>query len=435
MHSFFNENSDVFSRMNGFKNVRFAFRHINSPVAYCALSVRTGTRDENPAYNGLAHLTEHMLFKGTERRGAASINNVLERVGGELNAYTTKEEIVLHATVLREDLSKAVDLLAELAFTSVFPDRELEKELDVVYDEIVSYEDSPADAIYDHFEELLFEGHPLSLPILGRKKTLKKISSRTLREYLFSSFVPEKMAFTVAAAMEEKKAAGMVEKSLKKYYKGKEDIGLEIYREDDGQIPEAARKTDSLRSLAVGKKFDLEVHRKNHQVHCILGCSAYSLYDPERVPLAVLCNILGGPASGSRLNMVLREKNALVYNVEAGYTSYSDTGIFTVYFGCDKSDLPKCLELVRREIDKMVNVSLSDRALGNAKKQLLGQLSIARDNAEAQCLSMGKSLMVYNRIDTFEKMRGQIEAVTATGLQETASRVLQWDRLSKLVYK
>ena len=158
--------------MNGFKNVRFAFRHINSPVAYCALSVRTGTRDENPAYNGLAHLTEHMLFKGTERRGAASINNVLERVGGELNAYTTKEEIVLHATVLREDLSKAVDLLAELAFTSVFPDRELEKELDVVYDEIVSYEDSPADAIYDHFEELLFEGHPLSL--LGTKENAEE---------------------------------------------------------------------------------------------------------------------------------------------------------------------------------------------------------------------------------------------------------------------
>lgn len=408
-----------------------AVKRVNSPVACCALSTRAGTRDEEPRYNGLAHFTEHMFFKGTLKRGAKSINNALEKVGGELNAYTTKEETVLHATVLKEDLHTAVDLLLELAFTSVFPDKELNKEREVILDEIISYKDSPAEAIYDHFEMLLFRGHPLSMPILGEKKTLKQINSGVLREYIAKRFVPSNMGFTIVADMDEKKAAALIEKALARYYPG--GVAVNMIREGERGSDAVSGREDTGNAIPEGK-FYTEIVKKNHQAHCIIGATAYSCFDERRTALALLTNILGGPASNARLNMVLRETNALVYNVEAGYTPYADTGIFTIYFGCDKSDVKKCLELVKAEIHKIVSVKLSDNALKAAKKQLLGQLSIAQDNTEAQCLSMGKSLIVYGKIATFEQMRAKIESITAAQLQEVASQILCWDRMSVLTY-
>lgn len=404
-----------------------------------------GTRNEEPAYNGLAHLNEHMLFKGTEKRGAASINNLLENVGGELNAYTTKEETVVHATVLKEDLRRAVELLLELLFTSTYPDKELLKEREVVYEEIISYKDSPADSIYEDFECRLFEGHPLQYPILGTRKTLSRIESSTLKEYLHKWFIPDNMAISVVADMEESQVVKIVERALRKYCPGQH---CDIIRESTLQplVAGTAGFGAAGGCTAEGEAapldwtpvppFRIEINKKHHQAHCIIGTRAYSYtQERERLALALLANILGGPAMNARLNTVLREKNALVYTVEACFNPYSDTGLFTIYFGCDKPLVERSLRLVRKELERVIEAPLSSRALANAKKQLLGQLAIASDNSEAQCLSMGKSMMIFGYIEPMETTRSKIESLTASELQRVAQEILAWDNLSILIYK
>lgn len=419
--------------------LRIAVKQVASPVAYCALSVKCGTRDEEPKYNGLAHFTEHMFFKGTLKRRASSINNTLERVGGELNAYTTKEETVLHSTVLFEDLPKAVDLLMELAFTSTFPQKELEKERDVILEEITSYKDIPAECIYEHFEQILFEGHPLQMQILGEKRSLRKIDSTVMQEYNRKHFIPDNTAFTVVADTTPAKVSALVKKSARKHL-GRE---IEVVVLEEGAIvgKGVAAGAEGVADRRCGEflwggrvPFHKEVAKKSHQAHCILGAEAYNTYDERRIPLSLLANILGGPASGSRLNMSLRERNGLVYSVEAVYTPYADTGIFSIYFGCDKEDTQKCLNLIKKELDKLVAEPLSPAVLKAAKKQLIGQLSIAQDNAEAQCLSMGKSLLVYGKISNFEQMREKIESITAQQLHQVAKEILCWERMNTLIY-
>ena len=435
--------------------MKFSFKRVTSPVAVCAVSTMVGTRNEEPAYNGLAHLNEHMLFKGTEKRGAASINNLLENVGGELNAYTTKEETVVHATVLKEDLRRAVELLLELLFTSTYPDKELLKEREVVYEEIISYKDSPADSIYEDFECRLFEGHPLQYPILGTRKTLSRIESSTLKEYLHKWFIPDNMAISVVADMEESQVVKIVERALRKYCPGQH---CDIIRESTLQPLVAG--TAGFGTVGVGTAgggtaggctaageaapldwtpvppFRIEINKKHHQAHCIIGTRAYSYtQERERLALALLANILGGPAMNARLNTVLREKNALVYTVEACFNPYSDTGLFTIYFGCDKPLVERSLRLVRKELERVIEAPLSSRALANAKKQLLGQLAIASDNSEAQCLSMGKSMMIFGYIEPMETTRSKIESLTAAELQRVAQEILAWDNLSILIYK
>ena len=420
--------------------MKFSFKRVTSPVAVCAVSTMVGTRNEEPAYNGLAHLNEHMLFKGTEKRGAASINNLLENVGGELNAYTTKEETVVHATVLKEDLRRAVELLLELLFTSTYPDKELLKEREVVYEEIISYKDSPADSIYEDFECRLFEGHPLQYPILGTRKTLSRIESSTLKEYLHKWFVPDNMAISVVADMEESQVVKIVERALRKYCPGQH---CDIIRESTPQplvVGTAGGRTAAGEAAPLDwtpvPPFRIEINKKHHQAHCIIGTRAYSYtQERERLALALLANILGGPAMNARLNTVLREKNALVYTVEACFNPYSDTGLFTIYFGCDKPLVERSLRLVRKELERVIEAPLSSRALANAKKQLLGQLAIASDNSEAQCLSMGKSMMIFGYIEPMETTRAKIESLTAAELQRVAQEILTWDNLSILIYK
>ena len=462
--------------------MKFSFKRVTSPVAVCAVSTMVGTRNEEPAYNGLAHLNEHMLFKGTEKRGAASINNLLENVGGELNAYTTKEETVVHATVLKEDLRRAVELLLELLFTSTYPDKELLKEREVVYEEIISYKDSPADSIYEDFECRLFEGHPLQYPILGTRKTLSRIESSTLKEYLHKWFIPDNMAISVVADMEESQVVKIVERALRKYCPGQH---CDIIRESTpqplvagtagggtapgggtagggtagfgtlggGTAPGGGTSCGGMvcgRTAGAGTAADgatplvwtpvppfrIEINKKHHQAHCIIGTRAYSYtQERERLALALLANILGGPAMNARLNTVLREKNALVYTVEACFNPYSDTGLFTIYFGCDKPLVERSLRLVRKELERVIEAPLSSRALANAKKQLLGQLAIASDNSEAQCLSMGKSMMIFGYIEPMETTRSKIESLTSSELQRVAQEILAWDNLSILIYK
>lgn len=359
--------------------MKFSFKRVSSPVAVCAVSTMVGTRNEEPAYNGLAYLNEHMLFKGTEKRGAASINNLLENVGGELNAYTTKEETVVHATVLKEDLRRAVELLLELLFTSTYPDKELLKEREVVYEEIISYKDSPADSIYEDFECRLFEGHPLQYPILGTRKTLSRIESSTLKEYLHKWFIPDNMAISVVADMEESQVVKIVERALRKYCPCQH---CDIIRESTPQplvAGTAGGRTAAGEAAPLDwtpvPPFRIEINKKHHQAHCIIGTRAYSYtQERERLALALLANILGGPAMNARLNTVLREKNALVYTVEACFNPYSDTGLFTIYFGCDKPLVERSLRLVRKELERVIEAPLLSPRPCQCQEATLGSI-------------------------------------------------------------
>ncbi len=412
--------------------MRYAVKRSGSAVGYCALSIRCGTRDEagyadgrrdrNGYHSGIAHFTEHTLFKGTARRTASAISGYLDRLGGELNAYTTKEEIVIHATVLKEDLRKAVSLLLELVTCPTFPENEVDTERGVIIDEINSYKDSPYEEVYDRFEELLFAGHPLSGPILGTVSSVKKITTSELLRFVKEKFRPENMAFTIVADRPEEKMESAIRNMVSSVFSG-------------SGVSSGSPANPVPVSPLVPRRFDIVRNRRNHQVNCVMGSTAPSLYDEqERMAAILLSNILGGPASNSVLNSVLREKNGWVYGVECSYTQYSDTGIMAVCLGCEKENMEKCLKAVSREVDKLKDMPLSDRRLKAAKKQLLGQLAISGDNGETQCLSMGKSLLAYGRVLPSEENRARVEAVTAQQIRDVACSVFDTSRISRLVF-
>lgn len=401
--------------------LQYAVRKSSSSVGYCALSIKCGTRDEMGYHGGIAHFVEHTIFKGTDRRSASVINGYLDRLGGELNAFTTKEEIVFHATVLKEDLNKAASLLFELATSATFPEHEVEVEKGVVIDEIHSYKDSPSEDIFDRFEEMLFAGHPLSGNILGTPGSVRKISRDELLGFVKAKFQPYRMAFTVVADVDEKKLEKEVLKLADRFFTSVSSCVSEV-DEKPVSLPEAV-------------PFDRTLNKRNHQANCIIGGLAPSLYqEKERIATVLLCNILGGPANNSILNSVLREKNGWVYSVECGYTQFADTGMVTISLGCDKSNLDKCVKAIYKEIGKLQEVLLSERRLKAAKKQLLGQIAISSDNGETQCLSMGKGLLAYGKVSSGKENRRLVEAVTAEEIRSIARTVFAFDRLSKLVY-
>lgn len=401
--------------------LRYAVKRSGSSVGYCALSIRCGTRDESGYHSGIAHFVEHTIFKGTQHRSASVINSYLDRLGGELNAFTTKEDLVLHATVLKEDLPKAASLLFELATCPTFPEHEINTEKGVVIDEIHSYKDTPSEDIYDKFEEMLFSGHPLSGPILGTTASVKKISPDELLRFVKDKFRPERMAFTIVADIDEKKMERDIVKLASKFFGEKTD-NYEV----------TAQSSDK---AVITEKFDKTLNKRNHQANCVIGGPAPSLYqERERLATVLLCNILGGPASNSILNSVLREKNGWVYGVECTYTQYVDTGMVTISLGCDKNNIEKCLKTIEKEISKLQENPLSERKLKAAKKQLLGQLAISSDNGETQCLSMGKSLLAYGKITGDRKTKDLVDAITAEDVQEMARTIFDSARLSKLIY-
>ena len=401
--------------------MQYAVKRSGSSVAYCALSIKCGTRDEEGFHSGIAHFVEHTIFKGTERRSAAVINGYLDRLGGELNAFTTKEEIVFHATVLKEDMPKAAALLFELATCPTFPDQEINTEKGVVIDEIQSYKDSPSEDIYDKFEEMLFKGHTLSGNILGTKASVRKISRSELLKFVQDKFRPEKMAFTIVADIDEKAMEKSVLKLVQKHF-------------PDYASSEETAVCKGVTSF-VSEPFDITLSKRNHQANCIIGGLAPSLYqDRERLATVLLCNILGGPANNSILNSVLREKNGWVYGVECSYTQFSDTGIVAISLGCDKGNLEKCIKAIYKELSKLQEVLLSDRKLKAAKKQLLGQMAISGDNGETQCLSMGKGLLAYGKLNTGKETRQMVEGITAEDICEMARTIFAPSSLSKLTY-
>lgn len=400
----------------------YAVKRSGSAVAYCSLSIKCGTRNESGYHKGIAHFTEHTIFKGTAKRRASVINSCLERLGGELNAFTTKEEIVFHATVLKEDLGKAAGLLFELATCPTFPEHEVETEKGVVIDEIHSYKDSPAEDIYDKFEEMVFEGHPLGTNILGTTASVKRITRDELIRFVRDKFTADRMAFSIVADIDEKKMERQVLKMAGEFFPGT----LTQDRTDNGENSAGIPKTEP---------FEKTLNKRNHQANCIIGGLAPSLYqERERLATILLCNILGGPATNSILNSVLREKHGWVYGVECSYTQFADTGLVAISLGCDKSNLDKCIKAVGSEIAKLQAEPLSDRKLKAAKKQLLGQLAVSSDNGETQCLSMGKSLLAYGKITEGKETKALIDGITAEDVQEMARTIFNPSRISKLIY-
>ncbi len=411
--------------------LQYAVRKSGSAVGYCSLSIKCGTRDEAGYHAGIAHFVEHTIFKGTEHRSASVINSYLDRLGGELNAFTTKEEIVFHATVLKEDLNKAASLLFELATCPTFPEHEIQTEKGVVIDEIHSYKDSPSEDVYDKFEEMIFEGHPLSGNILGTARSVKKISREELLKFVKEKFQPCRMAFTVVADIDEARMEKGILKLAEKYF-GSSSICPEMQSCEDRQ---KAPISCGNYGTPTAERFSRTVNKRNHQANCVIGATAPSLYQKrERLATVLLCNILGGPATNSILNSVLREKNGWVYGVECGYIQFSDTGLVTITLGCDRTNVEKCMEVIEKEIGKLQAEPLSERKLKAAKKQLLGQLAISGDNGETQCLSMGKSLLAYGKIHDSKDNLAMVEGITAADLQEMAVKIFDREKLSTLIY-
>ena len=401
--------------------VKYALRRSSGQVSWCALSIGAGTRDEAGFPAGIAHFTEHNIFRGTSRKSAKVISSYLDRLGGELNAFTTKEEIVLHATVLREDLPKAIGLLFELATDSVFPEDEIETERGVVLDEIISYKDNPAEDVYDKFESMLFEGHPLSTPILGTSASVKKIKPEMLRRFVREKFIPSRMALSVVADIDlqrlEKKVLGIV---------GRQTLSSASLRN-----PVRANAPEKVFPVRFNKVLD----KHNHEVNAVIGGLAPSLYEmPDRLIAAMLCNILGGPASNSLLNAELRERRGWVYGIECNYTQYADTGVVAISFGCDKPNLEGCMKAIDKILAGLREKPLSDSRLKAYRKQLLGQLAISSEAGEAQCLSLGKSMLAWGEVMTSARTRSIIEAITAEQLQAMAIRLFSPENLSSLIY-
>ena len=401
--------------------LQYAVRQSGRSVAYCALSIGCGTTQEAGFPSGIAHFVEHTLFRGTRRKKAAVINSYLDRLGGELNAYTTKEEIVLHATVLKEDLWKAVKLLFELATEATFPDDEIQTERGVVLDEIISYKDNPAEDVYDKFEGLLFQGHPLEQPILGTSASVKKITPAQLRSFVQTFFTPDRMALTLMADIPENQLEKKVHALVKNLFGESAPARMTAPREQGIACPENI--------------FHKVIDKRNHEVNAVIGGYAPSLYEmPDRMVAAMLVNILGGPASNSLLNAELREKKGWVYGIECSYTQYADTGIVAISFGCDKPNLEACMASIHKILARLREAPLSEARLKSYRKQLLGQLAIGSEAGEAQCLSMGKSLLAWGKIMSPEQTRACLQSITSEDLRQMACRLFAPEKLSSLVY-
>lgn len=393
--------------------IRCIHKRVKSAVAYCAMTINTGSRDELDSEYGMAHFTEHTLFKGTERRKAYHINCRLENLGGELNAFTTKEETVVHATTLKGDFPKAAELISDILFRSTFPQHEVEKEREIVIDEINSYKDSPSERIYDDFEDMLFSGSALGHNILGRKNSVNRFGSDNIKAFVGRTYNTDQMVFSSIGNFSPKS----FERIVNRYF---------------ADIKASARSFGRVAPTELAS-FDKTLNRSTHQAHCMLGSRAYSISDPKRTTLSLLINILGGPSANSLLNTSIREKNGLSYNIEAGYTPFSDSGIAAIYFGTDKDKTERCIELVQKQLQAIKDNSLTARQLSMAKKQFIGQLSISMEGNEGYMLGAGKSFLVYNAVDSLDVIYKKILSISREEIREVANEI--FSDTSTLIYK
>ncbi len=395
-------------------------RVIHQPVAHtkvshCGFIFDTGSRDEAPDQLGLAHFWEHMAFKGTRKRRAWHILNRLETVGGELNAYTTKEKISFYASVLSTHFERALELLADITFHATFPEKEIEKERGVILEEMSMYLDAPDDAIADEFDALTFPGgHPLGTNILGSRESVQQFRQADFQRFVQHQTSPAQGVFASVSNLPTKTVFRLAEKYLS-------DIQ-----------PRPARPA---RVAPSGYKPTWITEEKPiQQAHCVLGAPAYALHDPRRVALFLLTNVLGGPGANSRLNLAVREKYGLVYTIDASYTGFQDTGQLSIYFGTEKRQLQRTLGLVKKELKKMRDVSLTTSQLHSAKEQLMGQLAMAEESTSGLMMLLGRSLLDLGRVESIEEVFGQIRRITAKDLLEVANDVLAEDKLSGLMF-
>ena len=397
----------------------------DSKVVYCGYQINAGTRDEEPGEKGLAHFCEHVTFKGTERRKAWHILNCLESVGGDLNAYTNKEGTVYYAAILKEHIARAVDLLSDIVFHSTYPQQEIDKEVEVICDEIESYNDSPAELIYDEFENILFKGNSLGHNILGTAEQVRQFTTEDALRFTRKLYRPDNAVFFAYGDIDFKKLVTLLKRSV-----GSEE--LRVKNEEFNSREEERMKGEESNSPK-GQTIVMEKH--THQAHVMIGTQAYDVHDDRRMPLYLLNNILGGPGMNAKLNLALREHNGLVYTVESTMVAYGDTGTWSIYFGCDEHDVKRCLRLVRKELDKFMEKPLSDAQLRAAKKQIKGQIGVACDNRENFALDFGKSFLHYGWEKNVDRLYEQVDAITAQQMQAVAQELFDEHRLTTLIFK
>ena len=429
----------------------------DSKVVYCGYQINAGTRNEEPGEEGLAHFCEHVTFKGTERRKAWHILNCLESVGGDLNAYTNKEGTVYYSAILKEHIARAVDLLSDIVFHSVYPQAEIDKEVEVICDEIESYNDSPAELIYDEFENILFKGSPLGHNILGTAEQVRSFKTEDALRFTRKLYRPDNAIFFAYGDIDFKKLVKLIQKALGECPKGRELAcsadckSAETPTEEriaeetpTGETPTEEMEAGDANHKVQSSKFNVQskvagktiVMQKNtHQAHVMIGTRAYDVNDDRRMPLYLLNNMLGGPGMNAKLNLALREHNGLVYTVESTMVAYGDTGTWSIYFGCDEHDVKRCLRLVRKELDKFMQKPLSDAQLKAAKKQIKGQIGVACDNRENFALDFGKSFLHYGWKKNVDRLYEQVDAITAAQIQAVAQELFDKDRLTTLIFK
>ncbi|NMM49548.1 M16 family metallopeptidase [Marinigracilibium pacificum] len=383
-------------------------------LVHAGIVLDVGSRDEDTNQLGLAHFWEHMAFKGTSKRKAFHILSRLDSVGGELNAYTTKEKICFYASILDTYIEKAVDIISDITFNSVFPEKQIEKERGVILEEMSMYYDSPEDAIQDDFDEIIFSGHPLGNNILGTRNSVLGFQKKDFQKFISDNMDTSKMVFSIVGNISWKKAQRLADKYL-------------AIQEPKVRVTER---------VPFGKYIPrhVEVKRNTMQAHCAIGCEAYNIHDDKRLPFFTLTNILGGPAMSSRLNMGIREKYGYVYAIDASYQSFTDTGMFAVFFGTEKRQLKKCISLVYKEIEQLKSKKLGSLQLHKAKGQIMGQLAMAEENNASLMLLMAKSLLDLNRIESLKEIFTKIDQISSDDLLEVSNEILQADNLSLLTF-
>ncbi len=435
----------------------------DSKVVYCGYQINAGTRNEEPGEEGLAHFCEHVTFKGTERRKAWHILNCLESVGGDLNAYTNKEGTVYYSAILKEHIARAVDLLTDIVFHSVYPQAEIDKEVEVICDEIESYNDSPAELIYDEFENIIFKGSPLGHNILGTAEQVRSFKTEDALRFTRKLYRPDNAIFFAYGDIDFKKLVKLIRKALADDDSGKvaENAANSVGKLAEEKLPQISQITqisgdensitteksvgpENYPSVgpenypSVGKEIagqTIVMQKNTHQAHVMIGTRAYDVNDSRRMPLYLLNNMLGGPGMNAKLNLALREHNGLVYTVESTMVAYGDTGIWSIYFGCDEHDVKRCLRLVRKELDKFMQKPLSEAQLKAAKKQIKGQVGVACDNRENFALDFGKSFLHYGWEKNVDRLYEQVDEITAEQIQAVAQELFDKDRLTTLIFR
>ena len=413
----------------------------DSKVVYCGYQINAGTRNEEPGEEGLAHFCEHVTFKGTERRKAWHILNCLESVGGDLNAYTNKEGTVYYSAILKEHIARAVDLLTDIVFHSVYPQAEIDKEVEVICDEIESYNDSPAELIYDEFENIIFKGSPLGHNILGTAEQVRSFKTEDALRFTRKLYRPDNAIFFAYGDIDFNKLVRLLKKSfLSEERRVKsEETTFDDRKESQFNSPEAQAQFNIQHStFNTQHSFEgqtIVMQKNTHQAHVMIGTLAYDVNDSRRMPLYLLNNMLGGPGMNAKLNLALREHNGLVYTVESTMVAYGDTGIWSIYFGCDEHDVKRCLRLVRKELDKFMQKPLSEAQLKAAKKQIKGQVGVACDNRENFALDFGKSFLHYGWEKNVDRLYEQVDEITAEQIQAVAQELFDKDRLTTLIFR